>query len=211
MQFLGKRRRFLRKRMKQASSDFKIISVLLLLILSCIGSCVGISIFHISKPPEWRDLGSPPEKIEKLIVADFDSIYVKTIFGNIYSCTWASPYDIECWVKVNEIPDKDLNSCGDRVHEPAPKPLNRQIIETVKFQYCWSFAGREHYSEFNYYLLENGNVLQWGEDDFHFFEPIGVIKREFLYILHGALFGIKIGLSLIFIYHYYRTKKDQNL
>ena len=179
-----------------------ILTVLVLFIFPPLVGCYGGAAFSavtLPQIPEWRQLGSPPEAIEELLAADFDQIFVRTIDKKIYSCYWASPYDSACWVKVDEIPEIFVGYCdpADPTGPAAPRPPSGKVIQEILFENCGTFfGGSTDYSVFAYYLLEDGTVLQWGYDEFHFFPMPGMFKRLFRNIIVFWFMAVILGLVL---------------
>lgn len=146
-----------------------ILAILLLPCISCYGGLVFSDAIH-PEIPEWRHLGKPPSEINRLMAADFSTIYVETVDKKIYSCYWASPLDINCWKEIEKVPEILFSGrCIPGEAPNAPLPPEENIKDKILFEYCGSFAGNTNYSIFAYYLLEDGTVTQWGRDEFHLF------------------------------------------
>ncbi|NJM05281.1 hypothetical protein HC891_02150 [Candidatus Gracilibacteria bacterium] len=115
-------------------------------------------------------------------------MYVRTTDQALYRCSWSSPYDIACWKPVSAIPTIRPNRCWRDQAPPPPLPSGT-AVEVLQFQYCGSFAGITDYSSFNYYLLTDGTVVQWGTDEFH----IGLPPMMTLKWLSNAFAGMMVG------------------
>lgn len=181
---------------------FRLFAVLLFICASCLGFVAGDVFFSKNSTiPEWRYLGSPPEKIERLLVADFDTIYVGTIDKNIYSCRWSSPYDVNCWFRVEEIPEIFEPNCRYPQSTPPSLPFDNSV-EILRFHHCSTFAGSDSDAAFSYYLLCDGTVVQWGYDSFHIGWPAGVIKEWVKYVMTGFVLGICLSISFIIVAYF---------
>lgn len=141
-------------------------------------------------------------------------MYVRTIAGELYSCYWASPYDQQCWIAVAAVPDLPADRCWF-TQAPPPDPPLGPVRAVKQFHYCSSFAGSTQYSVFNYYLLESGDVLQWGRNEFHLFNPPGAnLLRLRIIAVSIATGGIgggfgAIGLAVVRRWRAARPAKDR--
>ena len=196
--------------MKQIRSNkplFFSIAALLFLGITVMGFFIGMALLR--NTPEWRYLGSPPEKIDELLVANFDTIYVKTVSNSVYSCYWASPYDINCWAKVETIPEVVEDYCAFAQDAPHQLPSGN-VIGVLQFHRCGWFAGSDSYSAFNYYLLDDGNVVQWGYDGFHWGWPGGISRAWLRNVIIGSVLGMFCAVGLITIVYFVIFKRESN-
>jgi len=131
--------------------------VTLALSITSIMGCIGGSWYYranLEPADQWKSLGSPPEKIEKLLDAEFHTVYVTTLENRIYSCYRGSQYDVECWVEVTQVPEIYRQPCNNTPVSLAPSPPGR-VVDSLQVTYCHRF-GR---TGFDYVLLEDGNVM----------------------------------------------------
>jgi len=158
------------------------ISILFFLCASCLGCVGGFVYFNntLQPTPDWRMLGKPPETITGFLAADFNTVYVRTAHHKIYSCYWASPYDTACWVEAQQPTGLLQYPCPGTVNTSGfilPKPPFPDVVDTIKAEYCSSFAGNVDYSVFEYLLLRDGTVAQWSHDEFDLGLPSGVNRK----------------------------------
>lgn len=149
---------------------------------------------NLSSPMDWQLLGHPPIKIEKLVAAKLYTVYAKTTNGNIYSCTRSSQYDIECWAEVTHVPEIMQSNCSIPSEFWMPENPGR-VIDSLSYEYCHRF-GR---TQFKYILLEDGNVFQWGIDDFTWAPPPNLFWKLIQNVFGGCLLGLIGGSSLVFV------------
>jgi hypothetical protein len=163
---------------------------LLVLLMTCLGLYGGTRFYAatLRPTPDLRWLGAPPQPIQELVAAHFDTVYVRTTDQTLYRCSWSSPYDIACWVPIAAIPTIRPDRCW-RDQAPPPTLPSGTAIDVLQFHYCGSFAGITDCSSFNYYLLTDGTVVQWGADEFH----IGLPPMMTLKWLSNAFAGMMVG------------------
>lgn len=194
--------------MRSLISLLKIILIAVIPIVSC---CISLSYTRsssLNKLNNWNSselqfLGSPPEKIEKLVAAEFYTVYVRTIDGSLYSCYWESPGDTQCWVKVEEVPNLAIFPCGNGKDSNqgktilAPLPSSSEVIDFLQVEYCGTWAGRTERSEFDYFLVDTGEVLQWSYDRFHMLPPPSITQKMYLAVGLGLFVGLIIDTAVI--------------
>jgi hypothetical protein len=184
----------------------RVIIVFILLTTSTLG-CIGgywYFVANLSSPTDWKPLGHPSTKIDKLLAAKLYTVYAKTINGKIYSCSRLSQYDVECWVEVTQVPEITQSNCNIPSEFWTPE-LPGRVIDSLEFEYCHRF-GR---AQFKYILLEDGNVFQWGIDDFTWTPPPNLFGKLVQNVCGGCLIGLVGGASLIFVIQQ-RTHKLNN-
>jgi hypothetical protein len=167
-------------------------AVLLVLVAPIIGCVGGYWLYgrDVDSARIWRSLGKPPAPIARLVDAEFDTVYVQTVQGDIFSCYRASQYDIDCWTKVTFVPQVSRGPCAlDHPTLAPPPPL--PPVEVLDINYCHRF-GR---SEFKYILLADGTVMQWIYDDFHWTLPPQQAQRFNRKVFAGTCLGLAGGLA----------------
>jgi len=169
-------------------------------IISC---CIGSIIYRPTPPVSdetipnyvidgWVSLGYPPQKAKKLLGSDSYTVYVETIDEKIYSCYRESPYDVECWVEVANLPDPIQPSCGFSGSYPSV-PKSIQVIDKLEAEYCTTVAGQTDRWVFVYLLTDDGEVFQNGYDFSDLWFPAGLSRV----IFQGALLGLLIGCVIV--------------
>jgi hypothetical protein len=141
-------------------------------------------------PQEWHTLGQAPAPITRLLDADFATIYVQTSDQRIFSCSYTSQYDRNCWSEIQQVPRLVRYPCQQMMSTLAPPPP-QPALETLTINYCHRF-GR---SEFVYIRLANGTVMQWSYDDFHWGLPPQQAKHFRERVFGGSIIGLGIGLT----------------
>lgn len=169
--------------------------MLCLLLMTCGGCGIGYALYvHIDYDTSsaWRSLGSPPQPIVRIQAADFYTVYVQTINGQLFSCYRASRFDQQCWTAIEAIPLVETGGCSgiQPTIAPPPSAAVRQRLDT---DWCWRF-GRSQYS---YVLLTDGTIMQWVYDDYHA-SIAPTMERDFKrFIILGTLGGFLIGMIFI--------------
>ena len=193
-------------------SCIRTIIVSIMIVLPVLGCCAGSVLYRPHSQERvvdgWVSLGYPPQKVKQLAAAEFYTVYVEAVDGKIYSCYRASPYDIECWIEVTQLPELAEYQCGFSGTFPA-SPSSVRVIDRLEVEYCSTFAGQTDRSVFVYLLLDDNEILLNGYDKFHLWLPPGVSRKFF----EGALWGFLIGcciavISLLFLRR--KTKENQN-
>jgi hypothetical protein len=158
------------------------------LLAAVVGGAAVIILGHVAylyyelfAPFQWEPLPQPREEIA-LIGADWNSAYVETADGKIYSVSDSS---------LREVTDADTAMHGfnwcDRLREP-PRPPGVVIDSEVA---CLNTG--EDIQQSNYILLEDGSLWIWTY--YSSFMTMGIYPVMGVFILVSLLlFGLSIAL-----------------
>ncbi|VAW42311.1 hypothetical protein MNBD_CHLOROFLEXI01-1798 [hydrothermal vent metagenome] len=153
----------------------------------------------VKPTPEWQILGSPPEPIVEFVDVNFFTVFVRAKGNQLYSCYWESPYANDCWNAVEKVPESiDYCDGWDLIEPELPEFRNPSFDKVAESTYdndCFTWAGSSHVSLAIYHLLDNGDVMQWYEDEttlsFH-----GYLRKRLLNISVGMVTGITVGIFI---------------
>jgi len=132
----------------------------------------------------WQSLGSPPEKVVKIVAADVYSVYVQTAGGKTYSCeTWT--YTSKCWVESE--PPKRIERSGPcyTITPAIPAPPGK-VIDRMETFICGEVSAEARYA-----LTEEGKVWKWK------YEWGGLSLGLGYGTLTGVLVGFLIGIGIL--------------
>jgi hypothetical protein len=185
-----------------------ILSVPSILIIFMLLGCSGGLLLSHSREYElrsqWRSLGMPPVRPEKLLAADFYTVYVQTSDQQIYSCYRASRLDQRCWILITAVPPIEPGGCASDQPQNAPPPP----VEPIQQIYV-SFCDRFNRSEFTYVLGRDGTVMQWVDDRYHANLPPVAQQDQNKLLLWGIGSGFTVGLVLVGVRAYARRQPHQ--
>jgi hypothetical protein len=168
---------------------------LLIVVFTLFGCSVGLVLPFLREyelDSHWRSLGTPPAMPEKLLAADFHTVYVQTIDQQIYSCYRESRRDQRCWIPITAVPYIEPGGCASDQPQNAPLPP----IEVIEQIYV-SFCDRFNRSEFTYALGRDGTVMQWVDDNYHGNAPPAVARERNQLLLWGLGSGFTLGLMVV--------------
>ncbi len=150
---------------------------------------VGMSIFWFLDSPAargWRALGSPPEKPAKIVMAEFEDIWIQSVTGKMYSC--ATYTQGRCWTERSEPPGAPRNFCRPSYAESIREPNGKIIDKAVT---CWSDRG-----ESKYVLSEDGHVWVW---EYRYQSPYTSIGNQITNTICILIIGIVFGVFVAVI------------
>lgn len=159
---------------------------------------------------QWRQLPQPPDEIDKLVAALPFEVYIKTKSGRLLGCQVASQFDKNCWYTAQSIPRAPDLPCGEidnRFLSPEEiagliledgLPGDAAVLQFVTVRLC-DYAGRERVrSKFQYALLSNGEIWQWGVDNFHISKTPNLDELHLGADVISILAGILVWIITIF-------------
>ena len=114
------------------------------------------SIHDSGRFAQWHVLGSPPERVTKILGFCDYAICVQTDSLKIYSAHGCDGSSSSCWEQVEQpvIEEPHLGSCWFKFTEKSPP---KRIIQVIKTNNCGSGGAIQT----DYALLEDGNVWVW--------------------------------------------------
>jgi hypothetical protein len=163
---------------------------IIVLIMIFLGSWIGYELMLFSQDGNfnyWESLGSPPDKPTEILVANTVFVYVETNNG-VYEC--GQYPNSECWRKLNneeKIPEPIVNiyPCEASYNVSPPEG---NVIDEYQVLMC----GGDIYTQVEYVLLDDGDVLMWklGKSD------LGEYGGRILASIFGAIGGLICGIIL---------------
>ena len=157
----------------------------------------------VDENPSWFLLPKTPSDVNRLVAIRPFSIFVETIDGQLLGCNQPSKLDSNCWYQVDAFPDNPVYPCDFPYEVPAH--LNSDmIVQTLQKEYCeYWFGGDYNISVFQYVLLKNGEIWQWGLDEINLTETPEFNKARFEMIKKtyrtGGIFGVSLTASVIIL------------
>jgi hypothetical protein len=159
------------------------IALIVPILAALVGCIAGDRLFVATAEfaEEWQPLGRPPEPVTEIAAAHFETIWVRTVTGKLYSCYWVSPYDNECWAEETAVSDDPWSSwASSEVYDGPHYPGFEPIQESVAKHYSLRFP-----AAVKYVLFTDGTVRKWMYGGFLIFRTPGLQARYF-----GSLFGL---------------------
>lgn len=155
---------------------------------------------------EWLAMKKAPHDIEKLLVSEFDTIYVQTVDGHLLSCHYTSPYDNACWVEVLQIPEPYESGCARRRESTFPDaPASINVVDRIDVEGCLYFAGMDDYSRSSYILSDTGRVYMLNYGSPNLFSTPNLAGMECLFSTIGLIMGL---LAVVWLLN---TNKRRNM
>lgn len=158
----------------------------------------------------WRKLPEPPSKIQRLVAAFPFEVYAETTSGEILGCKRPSKFDIDCWYEIDRVPQETTDySCTEldnrffSTDKPTIEfglPNNISVAQFINVMYC-GYTGRDRSTvEFQYILTTEGDVWQWGFDQFGMSNTSGLQRIRHTAYMLGMLGSILIWVTATFLF-----------
>jgi len=144
----------------------------------------------------WVPLGRPPGGAAEILDAGLGVVYVRNEAGEVYRC---SP----CWEKTEPLEEPLVGQqdydCSYPLKVPEP-PAG--VLDRFSVWRCYSDGS----TYFEYVVLEDGSVLEWGYTS----SSLGILAGYPLFVFVGCMIGSLIFIvGIVILLGYRRAQKSR--
>lgn len=143
---------------------------------------------------EWQLLPAPPEEVAELVdVTAPETVWVRGISGQLYSCSWVTEFDHACWVEQEAVSahtwyePSQVNPLYEGPDYPYPERVRASIAKINASRYP---------AAVKLVFLEDGTMRRWNHGGFFAFRAPRFMALFFAKFCGMPFVGLVVAIAL---------------